>query len=223
MAATDSTCWGMLDEAARGSREARSRFAERYEPMVRAYLAARWRHGPLIAELDDAVQDVFVECLRAGGVLEKARADRPGGFRAFLYGLIRNVARRFEGRRSGRDRADVDPDVLEADEDSLSRVFDRAWAKGVMREAAERQAEVAAARGPEAKRRLDLLRLRFQDDLPIREIARLWQEDPAMLHRDYAKARDEFRSALMDVLASHIPARGPALERECSDLLALLA
>jgi DNA-directed RNA polymerase specialized sigma24 family protein len=177
----------------------------------------------LIGELDDAVQDVFVECLRTGGGLEKARADRRGGFRAFLYGLVRNVARRLEGRRSSRDQADVDPDVLEADEDSLSRVFDRAWAKGVMREAAERQAEIAATRGPEAKRRLDLLRLRFQDDLPIREIARLWQEDAATLHRDYAKAREEFRSALMDVLATHIPARGPALERECSDLLALLA
>jgi RNA polymerase sigma factor (sigma-70 family) len=223
MSLADSTCWGMLDEAARGSREAQSRFAERYEPIVRSYLGARWHGGKLIGELDDAVQDVFVECLRSGGVLEKASADRPGGFRAFLFGLVRNVARRVEGRYHERAQAEIDPDAFEADEDSLSRVFDRAWAKSVMREAAERQRELASQRGPEAKRRLDLLRLRFEEDLPIRDIARLWHADVATLHRDYSKAREEFRSALMDVLATHLPTRGAALESECSELLALLA
>ncbi|MDB5352050.1 MAG: DNA-directed polymerase specialized sigma subunit, sigma24 [Planctomycetota bacterium] len=213
----------MLNDAAGGSPEARACFADRYQPLVRTYLAARWRHSPMIEELDDAVQDVFVECLRAGGVLERAEIDRPGGFRAFLYGLVRNIALRFEQQRARRRvPADIDPDALAASEESLSRVFDRAWATTLMREAATRQAELAALAGPEAQQRVELLRLRFQDDLPVREIARRWQADPAILHRDYAKARDEFRSALMEVLARYHPGAPTALERECSDLLALL-
>jgi RNA polymerase sigma factor (sigma-70 family) len=220
---TGSTCWEMLEAAAAGSREARARFAERYEPLVRTYFAARWRNPPLRFELDDAVQEVFVECLKSGGILQKAQPDRPGGFRAFLYGLIRNVARRFESRRSPLGNGELAPEAIPADEDTYSRVFDRAWAKSVMREAANRQAALAAQSDPEAVRRHELLRLRFQEDLPIREIAERWQVDPAQLHREYAKAREEFRAALKDVLASFHAVRGAALERECADLLALLA
>lgn len=224
MGAADSTSWGMLGAAAAGSREARAGFAERYEPLVRAYLAARWKGLPLVADLEDAGQEVFVECLRDGGALERVQADRPGGFRAFLYGVIRNVARRFEqDRRRVLDLADLDPTALAAREETVSRVFDRAWAQSVMRQAAERQAELAAGAGPDARRRLDLLRLRFQEGRPIREIARLWGDDPVVLHREYAKARAEFRAALMDVLATLHPGPHAAIERECEGLLALLA
>ena len=220
---SNSTSWRMLDDAASGSREARARFADRYQPLVRAYLAARWKQSPRIADLDDAVQDVFVECLRAGGGLERVQAGRPGGFRAFLYGLVRNVALRFEQKRARGDAPSIeDPDALAASEESLSRVFDRAWARSIMREAATRQAERAAEAGPEARRRVELLRLRFQEDLPIREIARRWDDDPTLLHREYAKARGEFRSALLHVLAEHHPGGEAELERECSELLALL-
>jgi RNA polymerase sigma-70 factor (ECF subfamily) len=102
-------------------------------------------------------------------------------------------------------------------------VFDRAWAKAIMREAAEHQAAFAAVAGADAMRRLELLRLRFQEDLPIREIAERWHTDAALLHRDYAKARDEFRTALKNVLATHHAIAGEALDRECAELLALLA
>lgn len=72
MFSPDSTCWTVLRAAAAGANEARGAFAGRYEPMVRAYLAARWRGSPLMQELDDAVQEAFVECLRQGGGLERA-------------------------------------------------------------------------------------------------------------------------------------------------------
>jgi RNA polymerase sigma factor (sigma-70 family) len=220
---TGSTCWEMLDAAVAGNRAARSSFAQRYEPLVRTYLAARWRNPPLLSELDDAIQEVFVECLKSGGVLQKAKPDRPGGFRPFLYGLIRNVARRFESCRPSPDRAEIEPEAIPSDEDTYSRVFDRAWAKSVMREAGDRQAANAALAGPEAMKRVELLRLRFQEDLPIREIAERWHSDPAHLHREYAKAREEFRTALKDVLASFHAVGGAALERECTELLAMLA
>src|SRR5579884_1864571 len=119
----DSTCWTSLKDAAAGGREARERFAERYAPMVRAYLAARWRGSALAQEVDDAAQDVFVECLRGGGALEHARDGRPGGFRAFLYGVARNVALRFERTRARRRERPADegpePDRIAADEETL--------------------------------------------------------------------------------------------------------
>jgi RNA polymerase sigma-70 factor (ECF subfamily) len=222
----ESTCWTVLREAAAGEQGARDRFAARYAPMVRAYLAARWRTSPLDQELDDAVQEVFVECLRQGGALETVRADRAGGFRPFLYGVVRNVALRFERSRAVRLKRQAadgpEPDRLPSDEEALSRVFDRAWARALMREAAARQEALAGARGEAARRRVALLRLRFGDGLPVREIARLWQADPAALHHEYARARAEFREALLDVLAQHHAGPRAALERECRELLGLL-
>lgn len=213
----------MLDAAVAGSREARARFAERYEPLIRAYLVARWKYPPLLYEIDDAVQEVFIECLRAGGILEKAEPNRPGGFRAFLYGLVRNVARRVEARRRPANSAEIEPEVIPSDEETFSRVFDRAWAKSVMREAAQRQKVAAGVLGEAAQKRVELLRLRFQEDLPIRDIAERWNADPVHLHREYAKARDEFRAALKEVLASFHGVGGEALERECTELLGLLS
>jgi len=92
----------MIEAAATGAAGAREQFARSYAPVVRAYLAARWAGSPALQDLDDAVQDVFVECLKSGGVLDRADPARAGGFRAFLYGVIRNVARRAEeGRLQG--------------------------------------------------------------------------------------------------------------------------
>ncbi|MHC4590108.1 MAG: sigma-70 family RNA polymerase sigma factor, partial [Planctomycetota bacterium] len=85
----------------------------------------------------------------------------PGGFRAFFYGVIRNVARRAESRH-GRRRDRQPPtaffgETAEASEQRLSRVFDRDWARAMMREAADLQREAAQAAGPDAQRRVELL------------------------------------------------------------------
>jgi RNA polymerase sigma-70 factor (ECF subfamily) len=226
MGQTDSTCWTMLRDAASGDDEARAEFAARYAPLVRVYLAARWRDAPLIQHLDDAVQDVFVECLRQGGMLQRADPDRPGGFRAFLYGLVRNIALRIEKDRARR-LAHQEPGGITAEgvgiaEGSLSRLFDRAWARSIMREAAARQAERAGLDGEAALRRVELLRLRFHEGLPIRAIAQLWSVDAAALHHEYARAREEFKAALMEVMTSYHPGSPATAERECAELLDLL-
>jgi RNA polymerase sigma-70 factor (ECF subfamily) len=219
----DSTCWTVLRGTAAQDNEARTKFAAQYTPLVRAYLAARWRDTPRIEDLDDAVQDVFVECFRLGGLVERADPDRPGGFRAFLYGLVRNVALRIEQDRARRRvQGDVSAEHMAIDDESLSRVFDRAWAKSVMREAAARQAERARVEGEGALRRVELLRLRFQEDLPIRAIAQLWAVDPAELHHQYARARKEFKAALLEVMAFYRPGSPAENERECAELLDLL-
>ena len=226
MGAEDSTCWTLLRDAAAGGEASRAEFAARYAPVVRAYLAVRWRGTKLLQELDDTVQEVFIECLRDGGLLDRARADRPGGFRAFLYGAVRNVALRAEARRA-RQLAHEPVDLLElrglaGREEALSRVYDRAWARAVVREAAERQSVLAAQRGDAALRRVELLQLRFHEGMPIREIARLWGLDAASLHHEYARARQEFRSALRDVIESQHPESPEDVDRECAQLISLL-
>jgi RNA polymerase sigma-70 factor (ECF subfamily) len=209
----------MIAGAAAGAVRDRAEFARRYTPVVRAYLGARWRGTPLLAEMDDALQEVFLDCFREGGALTRARPGAPRTFRAFLYGVVRNVARRAEHevRRGGLplDTA-FDPP---ADERSLSEAFDRAWAGSLVRQAGARQAALARETGEAAVRRVDLLRLRFQDDLPIREIARLWEEDPAFLHHEYAKARREFSRALTEVVREHNGGEDDEVEAECERLL----
>ena len=99
----DETCWTMIRDAAAGETAARDRFAHRYQPALEAYLRARWRGMTrLLGEVEDATQEIFVECFRSGGALEKAEPGRPGGFRAFVYGVARNVARRTESQRMER-------------------------------------------------------------------------------------------------------------------------
>ena len=74
-----------------------------------------------------------------------------------------------------------------------------------------------------AIRRVEILRLRFEEGLPIREIARKWNAEAAALHREYAKAREEFHAALKEVVAFHLPERPEAVDGECAGLLTLLA
>src|SRR5438445_13793858 len=88
----DSTCWTVIHGAAAGSAADRQDFARRYTPVIRAYLAARWQDSTYQQELDDGVQEVFLECFRQGGVLQRGDPVHPGRFRPFLYGWALNVA-----------------------------------------------------------------------------------------------------------------------------------
>ena len=225
MGDTSATCWTTIRGAAAGNQSAREEFARRYIPVVRAYLGARWRKSPLSSQIDDATQEVFLACFKEGGALQAVDSER-GAFRGFLYGIARNIARQTEARR-GRTQARRDtlpggPDDLVADQDGFSSVFDRAWAKAIMKEATDLQA--TRAEGDErATRRHDLLRLRFQESLPIREIAARWKVDATELHREYPRARRDFRDALLAVMGFHHPGSKERIEKECARLLSILA
>ena len=134
---SQATCWTLIQSASAGSEEDREQFAARYVAIVRMYLAHRWRGTSMLSELDDAIQEVFLELFREGGVLDVVQERRPNSFRSFLYGVSRNVARRREkdiGRQRRRYPAvDIDPERHEAEEASQSRVFDRAWAQAIFR------------------------------------------------------------------------------------------
>jgi RNA polymerase sigma factor (sigma-70 family) len=222
----DSTCWTVIQAAAAGSPTDREEFARRYGPVVRAYLAARWRSSPYVGEIDDVCQEVFVECFKQGGVLDHAHRSHENSFRGFFYGVIRNVARRLEKQRA-KEREHQAPPDLEWDqvggvEAAMSQVFDRAWAKALLREAARLQEKRAKLAGEAARRRVDLLRLRFNECIPIREIAERWQVEASVLHHEYARARQEYKEALQEVVAFHQPGTPESIQQECLNLLAYL-
>ncbi|HEV8114280.1 MAG TPA: sigma-70 family RNA polymerase sigma factor [Planctomycetota bacterium] len=222
----DVTCWTLIECAADGDRAARDAFVERYLPVVRAYMRARWGNRVPESELEDTVQEVFVECLREEGVLVRNRSRRGAGFRAYLFGAVRNVALRAEEARAKKidepRTASFEADGMAADGETSSRAFDRAWAAAIVREAAEKQKEKARTEGEAALRRVELLRLVFQEERGIAEIARDWDVPPESLHREYAKARAEFTAALKDVVAFHVTESDAAVDRECRDLMSLL-
>ena len=149
-----------------------------------------------------------------------AGEGRVPNFRAFLYGVIRNVARRFENRPV---RASGPLPDIAGKEASQSRLFERAWARAIMAEAARLQRTQAAEGGTEAVQRVELLRLLFEENLPIRVIAERWGTDAAKLHHAYALARQEFRAALLDVVAFHHPGSPAEVEQEAAGLLKALS
>jgi DNA-directed RNA polymerase specialized sigma24 family protein len=220
----DDTCWTVLRAASKGDAEARSRFSRSYAAAIRSYLEARW-HGRLLAgETDDATQEVFVECLKPGGVLDHADATR-GDFRGLLFGLVRNVARRFEERALQRGKLiPKDSDAyahLTADDPGQATLFDRSWARALIRQSKRLHHERAMNQGPAAQRRIELLERRFGSGEAIRTIAAAWGVPAQEVHNAYRKARTEFYGCLREIVAFHSPA-GADFDSECRRLLDLL-
>ncbi|NOT30427.1 MAG: sigma-70 family RNA polymerase sigma factor [Planctomycetes bacterium] len=222
----ESTCWTLVEHAAAGDGAAREEFGRRYLPVVRAYLHARWSGRLAAEELEDAVQDVFVAFLREQGVLENLRPGRQEAFRPLLYAVVRNMALRIEHARARRlDRPGSESFRAEekpSSEEALSRVFDRAWAASIMREALDLQEDLARSQGEDATRRFELLRLLFDQELSIPKIAERWGVDAELLHKEAARAKREFKEALRSVVAFHHPEAPELVERECRELLTLL-
>ena len=214
MTESDGSGWSVIRGAAEGNPKSRREFTHLYEPVIRTYLLARWRRTPLYEQIDDAAQDCFADCFRDGGAFIGVDSDQSGGFRAFLYGVVRNIARRQEEKRG------ADNEGLPVADESLSRIFDRAWALAVVNQAADLYAERAREQGGVSMRRLELLRLRFGENMRLWEIADAWKEDPAKLEAEYAQGRSEFKAALREMLRTLHP--DGEVEAECDHLLALL-
>src|SRR5262249_17378692 len=153
---SESTCWTVIKGAAAGNPEDRDYFARIYAPVVRGYLAARWRATPYWQEPENASQEVFIECFKEHGALDRCQPGYAGGFRAFLYGVVRHVALRIEARLRNQERQLPDDSVINdipEPEEHLSQVFDRAWAVALVREARRRLSERARRKGEAALRR----------------------------------------------------------------------
>lgn len=215
------TCWTMVRRAQHGDPDACSDLARTYLGIVRGFLRHRWGGSPMLAHLEDALQEVFLELFRRGGALERIDPERGNNFRPFLFGVAHNVARRCESRWSREPFEEMEDGVERADTTiSPSRNFDRSWAQELLMRARDRQERAAVDAA--ARARVELLTLRFRDDLPIREIAARWNADAVHVHREYARARAEFKRALRKEVAAYVVGAPGEIEHECEVLLALL-
>ena len=226
MVAAD-TRWSIVQAAAQGEPRATRMFAETYLGVVRAFLLQRWRGTATLPHVDDAVQEVFLDLFRTGGALARLDRSRAPSFKSFLFGVARNVAMRHEERAAQsyvrKREAPSTLSGLPAREASMSRQFDVAWARRMVAKAAERQRAWAQTAGSEAQRRVEILDLRFREGLPVRAIAERLGEPAERVHREFAKAREEFKQALRAEVALHCGGDAGAIERECQDLLAVLS
>jgi RNA polymerase sigma-70 factor (ECF subfamily) len=222
----DATSWSLVLGAAAGRPLDREAFARRYGPVIRAYLAARWHLAFDHAAVADGTSDVFVECFKGGGALERVDPKNSGGFRAFLFGIVRNVAlmseRKLARRRDAPHAMPLDMDAIADSEATLTRVFDRAWAEAVVSEARARMGE-RAERSPAARRRFAALAMRFEQNMPPRDIAMATETPVERVYEILRQARDEFRATLLEVMAGYHPTCGEAeVEKLCVELLASL-
>jgi RNA polymerase sigma factor (sigma-70 family) len=226
MAQNDSTSWSMILGAAAKRPADQERFATLYTPMIKAYLAARWRLPLDHEDVGDASQEVLLQCFRQNGALQAADPGYASGFRAFLYGVTRNVAAMTERKWSRRRESQAaHSGVFERvdDEASLSQVFDRGWAEVVVREARALLQRRALIRGGSAALRARALELRYQGGLPPREIAPRLELEAKQVYRLLEDGQLEFQEALIEVMASQIPgASRSEVEKRCVDLLQLL-
>ena len=220
------TSWSIIEGAVSGDAEARHRFAVLYSPALRSYFEDRWRNSRCLGSVDDAVQEVFVDCYKQAGALDRVEARRDGGFRPFFYGMARNIALRFErdARRAERQGAgaNFDADSIEAEDDSASKVFDRAWARSIVREAVVLHYDRAQLLGERARLRVEILRLRFEEDTPIREIAKRLDVTPELAHREYARGRQSYQKVLEEVVAAHYGDGSIDIKERCCEIADLL-
>ena len=86
-----------------------------------------------------------------------------------------------------------------------------------------RRSAGANERGVLAVQRVEWLRLRFAENLPIRAVAEAWAIDAAKLHHAYALARQEFRAALLEVVAFPQNGTSAKLEMEAASRLKTLS
>lgn len=223
---TQTTSWTLIHEASVGADAAREAFVRRYQPAIETALRMRWRTGAARGEIEDAAQEVLFDCLRDGGALGRADPERAGGFRPYLRGIVRTVALRWEARRHRHREQGVATGHWELEADpragDIERAFDRAWAEDLVREAADRLRAWADTRGAAARRRVEILELRFAEGLPTRRIAEQLGLPAKQVQKQYALARAEYEAMLRQVVAVHDPGSEEQVAAECRALLAIL-
>lgn len=211
----------MIERAASGHDEDRALFARRYREPVRAYLARRWRSTRLASDVEDAVQEVFLSCF--DGALSRADRARGASFRAYLMGITKNIAARYEAARVLSPAETAVLHALPNREDELSVVYERAWAQTLVKEAHARLMAEADAKGEAAKRRVDVLRMRFAGAASVESIAQKLGISVGRCYKDFERARGEFRDCLRAVVRSAMESGAPMdVDEECRRVLGLL-
>jgi RNA polymerase sigma-70 factor (ECF subfamily) len=187
--------------------------------VIRAYLAARWNCSQEREDVTDGAQEIFFQCFKPGGALTRVSEDRPGGFRAYLYGVTRNVAGTLDASRA-RSRHESLPTTLTSEDPSLSQVFDRAFAVAITREARD-LFRARAMRSESAFQRYRALELTYERGSRAEDVGCELGLPGSAVYALVSRARKEFRAILLQVVASYHPEDSRSeIEKRCVDLFA---
>lgn len=216
----------MIVAAGAGDGPSRDTFARIYGRVIRVYLAARWRLPTTHEAVEDGTQEVFVQCFKPGGALDRVEPGGPARFRSYLYAVVKHVADRIERknrvRATAQEHSGAGLDDIARNEATLSRVFDRAWVGMITREAwftmVSRFEEGAAGHD-----RIQILDLRYQQGLSSGEIATRLGLPADYVYQQLRNAKRDFRAALLDVVGAYHPqASREEIEARCIELVGLL-
>jgi DNA-directed RNA polymerase specialized sigma24 family protein len=193
----------LLALAIAGERSAQDHFCRRFLPQVRRWLRSRWRGAVLASLVDDAAQEVFLECCRPGGALSRIDRGRRVRIVAYLHGVVGNVAARVERRearqlaRRARYRTGwlCRPTDGEAAIDAVARAALRA----AVRAAVQALSLEPATAGHSLA---ELVQLHFGAAQPVRAIAAAWQLPAARVHALRRRACRRLRRRLARTLSA---------------------
>ena len=219
------TCWDLIEQAASGDHVGQQEFTQLYMPLVKRYLQERWKSSRLAQEIEDAVQEVFVECIRDRGILQQVDPGRGTSFRAFLLGATRNVARRIERKAMGKHAHDQEVtsflDGIESNEERLTQLFEKDWAQAALRGASQLHQDRATEKGGNALVRWQVLGYHFGEGLTAPAIAERIQADVSNVHKWLSRGRQDFAECLHHVVARQFREGTPAeeIQLECQRML----
>jgi RNA polymerase sigma factor (sigma-70 family) len=202
----DEHRWNLIRRAADGDAHAREQFVEAYAPVIRATMTKlRWGHSPT-QDIDDAIQDTFVDLLRPRGALERFDPKRCPSFLAYLRGVVRNIARRRARQASRARERQVQPAVIGRIPSltrSASRAHEVKLAEARVRTAWKRWAR--SAKNEYQRLRVWILEQRFHEGKGIAEMARDRGLCPAVVDYHYRFALRELRKTLRKVIREQEP------------------
>lgn len=217
------TSWNLVGLAGTDTDLARREFALRYEKFVRRVLAKRWLGTMFRHDFDDAVQDVFIECFKPGGVIEKADPSRGGSFRSLLYQVAFHVAARFERSRRQQLIREQEGELLSDFPDTDLSGYEavtREEVTDLVREALRRMVQ---HHDPDVRSRGQLLERHTCDNERINVMADGDPELAKRLHREHSKAKLEWKQFLVEVAQSEYRVPEDEAHAIVADLLSAFA
>jgi len=161
----------------------------KYAPQVRSYIAS---HVSCVADIDDLVQDVFLQVCQGKGHYDSGKGVRP-----YIFGIARNMIRRYR-RQTERALQAIPADSI----DRLSLRYHIRGSIGPVRRISAKEWKGILARGDiELSVRLgEAIELRFIEALSCEQAARRLGCSKQALRKRVERGRKLLRDALKDSL-----------------------
>ena len=211
-----TTLWSRIEEIQRGDNsEAVWTFVSRYRRPLLSFVE---RRGFSTQDAEDVVQEVFLRLFTKEAL---ARADRERGrFRSFVLGIAKHVMSEERARRSAKKRGGGErpiplseiPEVVQKESDETE--FEGIWADHLLRRALDALEE-------DNPRQHRTLKMRFEEELSYREIAKRMDRNLQQVKNDIHRARRKLVKRIKKEIEGYCSSQSE-FEDEVSSFLSFL-